>query len=332
MPLNRIVPLAVLILVVLQGCSARRFFRSDPSDDDVRASDASDLRHENPPALRDHRYESPEIEQRPREPVPAPPAFGVSRIKSVSWLNWNREPAQTHTPDEACVDTLSDTASGCTRSEAGCTPSAEGCGSNVCVDRYLEHRESNRMSARHSTVVRIRKLVPRLFQRPVTSPDSCCEVSVRSCTSETPPVGAFTSIDPSGIANARQQKSSPTERRQEDSDATKSTKEPSQDNTLYRTRSPHYQLAGPIEDPVDPYGVNEETQSTEWNCDDVENPELPMRGPSHRARLPIWPPMETPPVQGRVGTEPPLWPRLWNSVPSSTETSQISLPEIIPAR
>ena len=91
-------------LLLLTGCSAARHFRSAASEDvspdrvplPVRHADEYDTGEEN----YDYEYESrpsrDDDSMRPRssvppappmrEPVPAPPAVGVSRVKSVSWL------------------------------------------------------------------------------------------------------------------------------------------------------------------------------------------------------------------------------------------------------
>ncbi|MCA9008775.1 MAG: hypothetical protein KDB01_03465 [Planctomycetaceae bacterium] len=109
---NSLVTVAILIL---SGCSAGRQARQsdsvyhspDPVPVPIRHADEFDSDPEHyeydsaPP-----RGTSPDQSVRPfppsapaREPVPAPPALGVSRVKSVSWLNGNtNESNQSMTP------------------------------------------------------------------------------------------------------------------------------------------------------------------------------------------------------------------------------------------
>lgn len=82
MRLERISLLCILSMSVLTGCSANRAARA--THDDSRSI----------PPSHDHEYsprsyegeESPSSGETPTEPVPAPPAFGVSNVKSVGWL------------------------------------------------------------------------------------------------------------------------------------------------------------------------------------------------------------------------------------------------------
>lgn len=81
MRIERISLVCVLSLSALSGCSANRATRT--SNDDVVAPPSH--QHEYSPGLYEDERSAPPSDS-PREPVPAPPAIGVSRVKSVGWL------------------------------------------------------------------------------------------------------------------------------------------------------------------------------------------------------------------------------------------------------
>ncbi len=81
MRIERISLVCFLSLSALSGCSASRAART--SNDDVVAPPSH--QHEYSPRMYEEDGSAPSSDS-PREPVPAPPAIGVSRVKSVGWL------------------------------------------------------------------------------------------------------------------------------------------------------------------------------------------------------------------------------------------------------
>ncbi len=81
MRIERISLVCFLSLSALSGCSANRAARS--SDDSVVAPPSH--QHEYSPGMYEDDRSAPPSDS-PGEPVPAPPAIGVSRVKSVGWL------------------------------------------------------------------------------------------------------------------------------------------------------------------------------------------------------------------------------------------------------
>ncbi|MFO0977713.1 MAG: hypothetical protein U0996_15025 [Planctomycetaceae bacterium] len=82
MRLERISLLCILSLSLLTGCSANRAARATRHDDRPSIPPSHD--HEYSP--RTYEEEPSPAGETPSEPVPAPPAFGVSNVKSVGWL------------------------------------------------------------------------------------------------------------------------------------------------------------------------------------------------------------------------------------------------------
>jgi hypothetical protein len=110
MRLKRISLFAMLLLALASGCSASRNAITPLRDRDD---------HEALPPRHDHEYspgtegsedfQNPPESNGPLEPVPAPPAFGVSRVKSVGWIKdlgakFHRKPVA---PRSECTDELS---------------------------------------------------------------------------------------------------------------------------------------------------------------------------------------------------------------------------------
>ena len=113
--------LIAVVLLVMAGCSANRHARQ--SDNALDATDSVEMpvRHADQyeSEARDYEYEpAPSGDETPgpyrtpvppsvpmHEPVPAPPAIGVSRIKSVSWLRGlGGKYESTNYGDNACGD------------------------------------------------------------------------------------------------------------------------------------------------------------------------------------------------------------------------------------
>ena len=93
MRLKRILLFAVLSITMASGCSANRNSLNPLHRADDRESIAPRDEHEYDPRIQDYDRDLqeptspvPSLPVPSGEPVPAPPAFGVSRVKSVSWL------------------------------------------------------------------------------------------------------------------------------------------------------------------------------------------------------------------------------------------------------
>jgi len=113
MRLERISLIAVMLLV-LTGCSANRHSRKPQTEYQPQSPVSMPLRHadeyesdpadlDNLPSDRGRRPAPPPIPD--REPVPAPPAIGVSRVKSVSWFRAIEKKSDQNTcASERCGD------------------------------------------------------------------------------------------------------------------------------------------------------------------------------------------------------------------------------------
>ncbi len=181
-------------LLLLTGCSAARHSRSAASESvspdrvplPVRHDDEYDTGNDN----YDYEYESsPSHEEESltprsslppstpmREPVPAPPAIGVSRVKSVSWLRRSENDSSRNT----CGDNTS--VDGCTAGNASPLPAAyfvEGCDTSpqTTVAPSLRDREkTNLVRVLHG--LNLRKRTRRHQQ--VYAPRNCGEQTVAS--------------------------------------------------------------------------------------------------------------------------------------------------------
>lgn len=132
MRLKRIFLIALMSAIVAGGCSASRNAVTSLRGRGAKTADEPNRRdHEYSPSPGDGDDGSKDI---PREPVPAPPAFGISRVKSVSWLrdlgaklNRTSEVTETDCADEALIGKCSPILS--------CTPDSE-CGEPATKPRF----------------------------------------------------------------------------------------------------------------------------------------------------------------------------------------------------
>ncbi|RLS78623.1 MAG: hypothetical protein DWI00_03510 [Planctomycetota bacterium] len=110
MRLKRISLFAMLSLVLASGCSASRNAITPLRDRDDHDALPPRHDHEYSPGTEDSEdFQNPPESNGPLEPVPAPPAFGVSRVKSVGWIKdlgakFHRKPVA---PPSECADELS---------------------------------------------------------------------------------------------------------------------------------------------------------------------------------------------------------------------------------
>lgn len=204
-------------LLLLTGCSAARHSRSAASESispdrvplPIRHADEYDNGEEN----YDYEYESnpsrdddsltPRSSLPPaapmREPVPAPPAIGVSRVKSVSWLRRSAE----NSPQSTCgADTIGD---GCTPGNVSPLPQSyfvEGCDTppQRTVAPPLRDREKTNLVE----VIRGWNLKRRTHTpRQIPAPRNCGEQNIAApgcyapggCTQTFSPNGAVRDLD-----------------------------------------------------------------------------------------------------------------------------------------
>ena len=110
MRLKRISLFAMLSLALASGCSASRNAITPLRDRDDHGALPPRHDHEYSPGTEDSDdFQNPPENNGPLEPVPAPPAFGVSRVKSVGWIKdlgakLHRKPAA---PPSECSEELS---------------------------------------------------------------------------------------------------------------------------------------------------------------------------------------------------------------------------------
>jgi len=179
-------------LLVLTGCSAARNLRSAASESvspdrvplPVRHADEYDTGEHNYEYELNPSYEDESLAPRSslpptapmREPVPAPPAIGVSRVKSVSWLRRSENNSTRNT----CGDNTS--VDGCTTGNVSHLPPAyfvEGCDTptQTTVAPSLRDREKTNLVG----VVHGWNLRKRIHTRQQTyAPRNCGEQNVAS--------------------------------------------------------------------------------------------------------------------------------------------------------
>ena len=110
MRLKRISLFAMLSLALASGCSASRNAITPLRDRDDHGALPPRHDHEYSPGTEGSEdFQKPPESDGPLEPLPAPPAFGVSRVKSVGWIKdlgakFHRKPVA---PPSECTDDLS---------------------------------------------------------------------------------------------------------------------------------------------------------------------------------------------------------------------------------
>lgn len=181
--------LLVCSLLLLTGCSAARHARSAASEsvtaDRVpmpsRHADEYDTGGENyeyrsTPSRGDESFTPPSsVPPAPlREPVPAPPAIGVSRVKSVSWLRRHEnDSARNSCGDNTNVD-------GCAAGNISPLPEAyfvEGCDTppqTTAATSLQSHEKTNMVKVVRGWI--LRRITPTPKQ--VRTPRNCGEQSV----------------------------------------------------------------------------------------------------------------------------------------------------------
>ena len=174
MRLKRISLLALMSLVVAGGCSANRNTATSLRGEPERVNEPPRHDHEYFPSLTpdDDDFVEPPV----KEPVPAPPALGISRVKSVSWLkDFGAKKRPVPAPDISC--TYEELIGKCSPIEP-CVPDSE-CGAQP--PRALSSGPLKNTSPRG----RMKKSMSRLLGRKSTlaTTPKCSEFSASgSCT------------------------------------------------------------------------------------------------------------------------------------------------------
>lgn len=310
---------AIISILVISGCSANRnAVRDDRADDQPYI-----------PPRHDHDY-SPEINspqdelQSPvppvpsGEPIPAPPAFGISRIKSVSWLKRRESKASVKsTISQAPCGASDEPQIGqCTPIES-CVPQHDVSASER-VPRYQETRCGEGCAERVSPLQRLSRAFKK-FRHPHPA-DSCSESCTDSARDAQPPVHTGKSFSnspecadgPGGLLHANKKPrclaDSLDEPYSEDTDPGLITPDdailPSPEREI--PRAPALQQVPTVPTIPKPKGFQEPVPG-------VPVPPAPL-GPSTQI------------------VEPPLWPRLGTRHFSSPVSSTVVSPPPTPAR
>lgn len=163
MRLKRISLLALMSLVVASGCSANRNAATSLRGEREHVTEPPRRNHEYNPALTpgDDGFIEPPSE----EPALTPPALGVSRVKSVSWLrDFGSKKREVPAPELSCSD--EELIGRCSPIEP-CVPNSE-CG----AQSFGTPSSDNPRNA--SPLARMQKSVSRMFGRKstlTTTPD-----------------------------------------------------------------------------------------------------------------------------------------------------------------
>lgn len=174
MRIFRVSLVSALLLTFAIGCSANR---------NKATALPGSLDHGTEPPRHEHEYtphpdraddflNPPPVpsQQQFREPVPAPPALGVSRVKSVSWLKdvgarLNRKPAPC---GQDCSD---EQIVGKYTAIDACTPDSDHCTAD-CPEEFCESACEGKTTSKPGPVDRFRKSVSKLLcRRKPGSPD-----------------------------------------------------------------------------------------------------------------------------------------------------------------
>ena len=185
MRLLRISLVAIVATTIFSGCSASRYRISFFRDRDDSASALQD-EHEYSPSP--DRASDDEFRNPPGEPVPAPPAMGISRVKSVSFLKDLGGKLHGRKDDcvEDCVDD-SELVGKCSPVEP-CVPSAE---QNQRVHRYVDRYNKDDNTDRLNPLRSFKKSIKRTFHHEPAQacapecaevlPEPGCNAPARTC-------------------------------------------------------------------------------------------------------------------------------------------------------
>ena len=185
---GRISLIAIMAILVASGCSTSRssILPDDGADDQPEVPPRHDSDYSPDPYESDDELRSPVPPVPSGEPLPAPPATGVSRVKSVSWLRDVR--SKIHGQPDPCGSECGDNdellVGRCSPIEP-CVPSEAG-SSRVCVERYRGSVCDGRSTDRLNPARSIGKSISKLFHKgaPVPCSEECAEnlTPKRRCT------------------------------------------------------------------------------------------------------------------------------------------------------
>lgn len=172
MRLKRILLFALMSVLVASGCTANRHRATSLTNDIEPVVEPPRHDHEYSPSLTPEHdeFRDPPESRGPKEPVPAPPALGVSRVKSVSWLK--DLGTKLHGPSRRTVGTCPDL--GCSDEELvgkcsviePCVPDSACASQNSRFPYEARGGGSYESSKRVSPMSRFRKSVSRVFHKP----------------------------------------------------------------------------------------------------------------------------------------------------------------------
>lgn len=187
MRLKRISLLSVLSLTLASGCSANRASLNPLDRADDRETIAPRGENEYYPRVydedRDLQEPTSPVPSSPvpsGEPLPAPPAFGVSRVKSVGWLKdiSTRFRGSTTAGDSIqCVDEQPCEIGTCSPINS-CAPES-GCAANTRVQRYRQQVCDSPGEVGAYPIRSVKKSLGKLFHpgHPVSCSEECAESS-----------------------------------------------------------------------------------------------------------------------------------------------------------
>lgn len=196
MRLKRISLFTVLSLTIVSGCSTNRASLNPLDHADDRETIAPRDENEYYPRVfdedRDLQEPTSPVHSLPvpsGEPVPAPPAFGVSRVKSVSWLKGigSRFHSNASAGDSVqCVDQQPCEIGACSAIDS-CAPES-GCAANTRVQRYRQQVCDSPREVGTYPIRSVNKSFGKLFHpgHPVSCSEECAESSRKdNCGVET---------------------------------------------------------------------------------------------------------------------------------------------------
>lgn len=307
MRLKRISLFALMSLVVASGCSANRYAATSLRGERERVTEPPRHDHEYSPSLTPDDDEF--LEPPTGEPAPAPPALGVSRVKSVSWLReFGSRKREVQAPDLSCSD--EELIGKCSPVDP-CVPNSE-CGTQPFGTLSSDN------SKHASPFRRMKKSMSRLLGRKSTprTPPECREFSASgSCT--TADIPEHNSTRKCQVSPEVRQRRSP-----ETVNSNRSPKAPCHVGAL-RQDCRKECLAEPLIesgfDPAEPGLITPADRIPAHPEQSVPpNPELPLPNtvaPSAEPTEPTFPVPEAPQIKTLDPTstgfiEPQLWPKL----------------------
>jgi len=330
MRFERISVFAMLAFALASGCSASRnaatSLRENDADESAETQVIVPPRHEHefapgtiPP--RDE-FQDPQQNSGPREPVPAPPAQGVSRVKSVSFL---KDLTQKLRPADECGEDCSDEEliGRCSPIEP-CVPSQD---SAARIERYRSRVRAGEDPQRLNPMRSLKNSLGRLFQKP---PASCAasecasQIADRDFPTHVPvPQSGTAGMGPSAtnLAGEATRNSASLQHHRRSGALARRLELPDSDPGLI-------QPSNSVPLPEDASSANEDTSTA-----------IPLNpAPTNRSALPAVPveslapakavPSPTPGPSNQL-VEPPVWPRLRGTAqePAHSVSQSVVLPQ-----